>query len=829
MEIQDKEPVKTTVKGSDAGTSLKTMLLNLSPSTKEATAQMKELGLLTEKGTSQFYDANGSIKSLADISELLKTKLAKLSDEQRQMALKTMFGTDAIRAANILYKEGANGITTMADAMTKIKSADVAATKLDNVKGRIELLKGSVETAAISFGNNLLPMIDKVVAKVQDMTNGFNKLSPEMQQNIANAALVAAGLTGVTAALGITLAVAGTAISGFGALTAVLAGSGGLVAALTGPVGLVIGAGLAAAAIAGLSKQTDESKEVNLEHAKSLIDQQKSLEDLTGKYEALREKNQLSNAELLLFKDLQDDLKTATSAEEIANLTKQADYLREKSGLTNDEFLEMLSLNDKLIEKVPEAGRAFSEQGNAILENTDDLHRANQALRDNIALELEVQKTKADAQLNDHIQAQIEATEALNGKIRELNSAKIEAAGIEFNIRELSKLKQDQLAAGEDVLAQKTQSRIDQLGVELAGQNSIVSGIAGEVQEKQKSLDKSNEQIVKTQELFNELINVQLANAGINATGAEGIAQLDQAIAKTQSRITELNRIKQEQGGLNQQQQEELDNLGHALGLYRDTKGEIQNIQGEQGSVNQKIEEGTQKSRDMSRILSASEVKDIQFSGDGYHEAKIITDEASLDVRKEIDVTDYGKANAIHKDAEKDANKSVWVTVKKAASSFGNWLGDIGIPGFFVGSRDTPAGLAALAERGRELTYFPGMPGLALVNQPSIMNLPKGAKVIPNADTEAVLQGSHQSQAILRKWNIPAFGSGSTYVPGGLALVGESGRELMYTGGNSAAAAKPAGRGDVNQTFHFHGAVDPNEASNAMIREWRRMEVLYGG
>lgn len=227
------------LKGSDAGTSLKTMLLNLSPSTKEAPEQMAKLGLLTKKGTSDFYDANGSIKSMSEIAELLKTKLANLTDEQRQMALKTMFGTDAIRAANILYKEGADGITHMVEAMNKIKSADVAAQKLDNVKGRILLLKGTLETAAIAIGNSLLPAIDKVVAVIQKAVDAFNNLSPKMQSFITIGAVVSAAFLGIVTAIGVALAIIGTAVSGFGALVTVMS-------TISAPIVLTV------AAIAGL-------------------------------------------------------------------------------------------------------------------------------------------------------------------------------------------------------------------------------------------------------------------------------------------------------------------------------------------------------------------------------------------------------------------------------------------------------------------------------------------------------------------------------------------------------------------------------------------------
>ncbi|MCM3032836.1 phage tail tape measure protein [Niallia sp. MER 6] len=221
------------LKGSDAGTSLKTMLLNLSPATDGAAEQMKDLGLATADGQSKFYDANGSIKSLAEIAELLKTQLADLTDEQRQMALKTMFGTDAIRAANILYKEGADGINSMYKEMSKVTAADVAAEKLKNVRGQMEQLSGSVETLAISFGDALLPLISGIVSALQWVADKFNALSAPMKSVIAISGVLVAGL----------LLIGGPILALIGFLPSIIAGIqllGVALGAVMSPVTLII-------------------------------------------------------------------------------------------------------------------------------------------------------------------------------------------------------------------------------------------------------------------------------------------------------------------------------------------------------------------------------------------------------------------------------------------------------------------------------------------------------------------------------------------------------------------------------------------------------------
>lgn len=154
------------LKGSDAGTSLKTMLQNLQPTSKAAINTMQQLGLMTADGSNQFFDAQGNIKSFADVSQLLKDKLSGLTSQQQQAALKTMFGSDAVRAATIAMNEGAEGAKNMQNAISKVTAADVAKEKLNNLKGAVEGLRGSFETVQIKLGTAVLPMLTLIVQAV---------------------------------------------------------------------------------------------------------------------------------------------------------------------------------------------------------------------------------------------------------------------------------------------------------------------------------------------------------------------------------------------------------------------------------------------------------------------------------------------------------------------------------------------------------------------------------------------------------------------------------------------------------------------------------------
>lgn len=139
------------LKGSDAGTSLKTMLSNLIPRTDTQVEAFSKLGLITEKGTSAFFNQKGEVKSLAEIAGLLQSKLKGLTKEEQMSTLYDMFGSDAIRGGMILMREGAEGVTEMFEEMSKVTAKEMAITQLDNLKGDIEELSGAWENFQITL------------------------------------------------------------------------------------------------------------------------------------------------------------------------------------------------------------------------------------------------------------------------------------------------------------------------------------------------------------------------------------------------------------------------------------------------------------------------------------------------------------------------------------------------------------------------------------------------------------------------------------------------------------------------------------------------------
>lgn len=187
--------------GSDAGTSFKTMLGALTPNSEKAKSLMEELGISA-------YDAQGNFIGLADFAGNLRDALSGMTDEQRQATLETIFGSDAVRAASILYEQGADGIQTWINKVDdQGYAAETAATKLDNLKGDLEALGGSLETAFIGTGDGSQGPLRSLVQGITSVVNAYNEL-PGAAKNAVGA------LSGVAALLGGGLWAASKVVNG---------------------------------------------------------------------------------------------------------------------------------------------------------------------------------------------------------------------------------------------------------------------------------------------------------------------------------------------------------------------------------------------------------------------------------------------------------------------------------------------------------------------------------------------------------------------------------------------------------------------------------------
>ena len=148
------------MQGSDAGTSLKTMLISLANPSKKAANLMHELGI-------NAYDASGKFVGMRQLAQNLQNGLKGLSEEQKQQALATIFGTDAFRAAAFLADSAGKSYDDMSKAVGRSGAAmDLARAQNSGFNGALDNLKSTLETVGTDIGLKLLPPLTKIIKEL---------------------------------------------------------------------------------------------------------------------------------------------------------------------------------------------------------------------------------------------------------------------------------------------------------------------------------------------------------------------------------------------------------------------------------------------------------------------------------------------------------------------------------------------------------------------------------------------------------------------------------------------------------------------------------------
>jgi TP901 family phage tail tape measure protein len=210
------------ISGSDAGTSLKTMLMRLGAPTAEAAGLMDALGI-------SIYDAQGTMLPMESIIDQFGGALAGMTMEQRNAALSTIFGSDAIRAANVVLAGGTEAWNAMETAVTAEGQAQaLAAAQTAGFQGSLDGLRSVVETLLLTVAGPFLEMLTGWVQRLSSLVEWVSTLDPKLLNTVVVVAAIAA-------AIGPLLILLGSMASGLG----IVAGALGL---LLSPVGLVIAA-----------------------------------------------------------------------------------------------------------------------------------------------------------------------------------------------------------------------------------------------------------------------------------------------------------------------------------------------------------------------------------------------------------------------------------------------------------------------------------------------------------------------------------------------------------------------------------------------------------
>lgn len=266
------------INGSDAGTSLKTMLQRLAAPTDKAAALIEDLGINTR-------DSNGYMLSASDLAQELQDKLGGLEPATRDAAMQTIFGSDAMRAATVMMNGGSEAIEKYTAATYDMEAASrLANSQMGEGELAMEQLKGSIETALITIGTQLAPVVTDTVNGFTDLVNKFGELDEETQKTIITFA-------GIAAAAGPVISILGKLTSALSLLFAhpVIAGIAAVAA----------GIGVLAVAIGNANDETNELVEASEASLDAQTEELQAVRDLRKEYDDMAQSRRESNSEIM--------------------------------------------------------------------------------------------------------------------------------------------------------------------------------------------------------------------------------------------------------------------------------------------------------------------------------------------------------------------------------------------------------------------------------------------------------------------------------------------------------------------------------------------------
>jgi TP901 family phage tail tape measure protein len=177
------------IMGSQAGESLRGMLLSLTSPSSVARAEMDKLGM-------SVYDTQGNFVGFNGVAEQMHSTMGKLTNAERDEAFGRIFGNAQVTTARILYEGGGKAVDSYTQKVERSASAHmIAAAKMDNLNGDIEQLRGSLSTLFIGMGEGAQSPLRALVQDITSITNALGNL-PGPVKTAATALLGLTGLIG---------------------------------------------------------------------------------------------------------------------------------------------------------------------------------------------------------------------------------------------------------------------------------------------------------------------------------------------------------------------------------------------------------------------------------------------------------------------------------------------------------------------------------------------------------------------------------------------------------------------------------------------------------
>ena len=181
------------IKGSQAGTSLRSIFTRLVKPVGEAKTAVEELNISLE-------NTDGTMKPLSQVLTELRGKFEGMTQAEKTQYAAMIAGQEGMSGFLALINASDEDFQSLTDSINNAggSAEEMAEVMMDNLPGALEQASGAVETLLIRIGDVLTPIVTKVV---NAFTSFVEKLGGASDATIAFAVAVGAVIAGIGPAL----------------------------------------------------------------------------------------------------------------------------------------------------------------------------------------------------------------------------------------------------------------------------------------------------------------------------------------------------------------------------------------------------------------------------------------------------------------------------------------------------------------------------------------------------------------------------------------------------------------------------------------------------
>jgi len=223
---------KQGIRGSEAATQLRSMLVAMTSQTDKTQDVWKELG-------TSMFDAQGNMRNMDSILNDIRVGLDGMADENRNRIIKQLAGSYGLVGFEaLLASDGIDAMKATMDGQTS--ATEVAAARMDTWEGTVNSLMGSIQTLQIEaltpfMNETLKPMAKDLIDVVNNITKWVQE-NPELAQTLVKLGAAAVVLGPALIILGTVISSVGTIVKAFGTALALVTSPAFLLAGAIGAI-----------------------------------------------------------------------------------------------------------------------------------------------------------------------------------------------------------------------------------------------------------------------------------------------------------------------------------------------------------------------------------------------------------------------------------------------------------------------------------------------------------------------------------------------------------------------------------------------------------------